>query len=193
VFRAEVGLDELPTGFTDTPRQVIEASVGTWTGLWQPAGEPGEAALVLVDDTTVVYRVEEEYVAPSGDDDAMGGDVELSCETHYEIALTATLTAPDAGLAEAFGVTLDSDANGRRGFAVHLSVDQVSEGAARPTQWDASELYSELVIEGTFQDDVLGGSVSWVTTGEVEPATEQYELEQYAIGEELGEFVLERE
>jgi hypothetical protein len=195
VARTAVGLDELPAGFTDTPRQVIAAAVGTWAGVWESGSEldePGDATVTLADAAAVAHVVEEEYVGAPEDEDAMG-DAEVSCDTHYEIALSATFAAADAGLGEAFGVTLEADATGRRGFIAYLAVDDVSRTVARPTQWDWSELYTELVVESSIQDGILAGSVSWVTTGSAEPSTEHYALEQYALGEGLGEFTLARD
>jgi hypothetical protein len=194
VSRVEVHLDDVPKGFTSSPRSAIEATAGTWAGTWDTWSEiedPGSATMVLTYNDATVHVVDEEYVPPGEDDDWGSTKTSESCVRHYAIPMSGTLDSGDGSVAEAFDLTLEVPVDTDPIFAVYIPLDDVV-GSDRPTAWNPSKLSSELIIVATVAPDEARGRVVWATTGRAELPSKSYPIECYQMVDGVADFALTR-
>lgn len=185
--RTTLALDDLPSGFTSTPRDVVEAVAGTWEGTWVPVAseieDTGVASLTLsTSESAAAVLVDERPIETSSDEGAPDGS---SCVPYYEVTIAGTFTAP--GLDEALAVAVLAEAGASPTLVGHLPVAEV-QGTARPT-WESDLAYEWLRIDATMGTSTAQGSAWWVTTDAPETFTDR---DRYAMGALIGDFTLER-
>jgi len=194
VSRVEVDLDDVPKGFTSSARTVIEATAGAWAGTWDTWSEiedPGLATMVLTFNDATVHVVDEEYVPPGEDDDYGSTKTADSCVRHYAIPMSGSLDSEDGSVAEAFDLTLEAPVDTDPIFAVYIPLDDVA-GSSRPTDWNTSELSTELIILATVAPNKAEGGVMWATTGGAELPSEPHPIDWYQMVNGVAEFSLTR-
>lgn len=162
--RESVDLDAVAAGFTQTPRQFLDATTGDWTGWFDTdftdAGVLTDGSMALTWDSTSVDLVSELLTGlySESDGDAEDGEAlppvadEEQCPTRYETALTATLSGDDGGLAETFSVVLRATAAGYEHFQTEIALDELVGTATpnwSPADWDTNELEVDVYLDET--------------------------------------------
>ena len=194
VSRVEVDLDDVPKGFTSSARTVIEATAGAWAGTWDTWSEiedPGLATMVVTFNDATIHVVDEAYAPPSEDDDYGSTKTPDSCVRHYAIPMSGTLESEDGSVAEAFDLTLEAPVDTDPIFAACIPLDDVA-GSSRPTDWNPSEVSTELIILAIVAPTGAEGVVMWTTTGAAKLPCEPHPIDWYSPVNGVAEFSLTR-